>query len=1166
MGSKAKIIYISVFSFLVCFLLIGYAALTDNLTLTGDISGEPQENIFITDVTVDGSEISKVDIDGFYGAVLYQTITLAAANDFDDSDETYYIVKLYNNSEDKWFYDGHSFSGMLPSGVKFVIEELQDYNDTTVTSTNVISSIIDPHGYDYFKLTYKNESSSDVTITQDIGFNYIKLENQVKVVFEYEGVEYVKYAEYVSDNEYKDVTFNQISIDLSDESTNRVARCNNGAILSLQSKYLKVSNITNYSGAEVGELDVSCKLFETLTSSVNYNEGVFENDTTPNNFLVLKNIIAGVEPSSPNAVVQQYRDFSINLYNHPVIVSNTIENYGKLKIYDSEKSGGRLHKQFNSLTDFTDYTSTHNVKVIENKNLIEHYGSDQSISSLEICDITMELWDQVDNALKAGSAFAYYYEFPAIVVAYEGITTISNCSLHSNTGYGVYKKSAYAGDYEERVANPTNPESKVLIENSQILCVRNNCVRFSDGNGIISIVDSKLYSSMDLAYDDTDNELFGDYKSDPIFVGEHFFEGLNNSTIREEFSEFYEDATTNIKVYLTGGETYCNNTDHINHFYSANTLNARLYYTKSAHFYTLQSDGKVYESDVFADTWDTSFEYSRSMINGNGAEDAGLYSSITTTNDYSFGYIVMDSKTTYTLSNHYLNKDGWYYIKTAVTDEVPNPDDEDYDSNYKMKYNTEDYRKSAELTNLTHNGKIVRVGDSFELINFNNPGTTYVDLDGYERVVSFYKTNGSTNTAPLTNFFAPLENISDSMSMADYMGMDNQFTFLASCDEGYFNVVTLGNLSRVFHIENVGTASTNNVGIKYIDTSLIDNSTGNILVSLDKVEQRFMLMKFMHYNAESNYYASDDAHPSVFVSQFNSVLSYLTTRIAETDEYGNSVYDSNGIPVWDTTVYFADKYFKGDGYESITTPGFLDTTSPYEYEVSSYLLSNISSPKYQRNGWYLWQDATPTINTKIWNEERYANLMYLAAKAQIQNGDNTLDDNTSLYVSSQAVLTSYGISLETDFTNSSTDDNYGYIRISSQERILGLRINVAAVNTTTNTAAPSLGSWLLVRTYSSTVLSESLRLDCPFKYADILNGKNTYGDQDQNLVEGEPPYVVITQTDENASITFTILFDLDKISSDIHMVELDPFDFGNCDNTILIKTITIISDVKDYLK
>ena len=46
----------------------------------------------------------------------------------------------------------------------------------------------------------------------------------------------------------------------------------------------------------------------------------------------------------------------------------------------------------------------------------------------------------------------------------------------------------------------------------------------------------------------------------------------------------------------------------------------------------------------------------------------------------------------------------------------------------------------------------------------------------------------------------------------------------------------------------------------------------------------------------------------------------------------------------------------------------------------------------------------------------------------------------------------------------------------------------------------------------------------------------------------------------------TILFDLDKISTDIHTITFDPFDFGNQDNTMTIKTVTIISDVKDYLK
>ena len=340
-------------------------------------------------------------------------------------------------------------------------------------------------------------------------------------------------------------------------------------------------------------------------------------------------------------------------------------------------------------------------------------------------------------------------------------------------------------------------------------------------------------------------------------------------------------------------------------------------------------------------------------------------------------------------------------------------------------------------------------------------------------------------------------------------------------------------------------------------------NTGNILVQLDKVEQRFMLMKFMHYNANSDYYASTDAHPYVFVSQFDSVLSYLTTRVAETDEYGNAIYDSNGIPVWDTTVYFADKYFKDDGFESITTPGFLDTTSPYEYEVSSYLLSNVSSPKYQRNGWYLWQDATPTINTRIWNNEYYTNLMVLGKNSQITNGNNTIDDRLSAYVSSQAKVTSDGVILTSDHSNESvsTTDNWGYIRINSTERIVGVRVIFALVNTTTTLNTPT-DSILKLRTYDL----NGTRLDCPISYSNVAYGQDIYWDTDEFSQQGLPYYVVVPKSEKDGNVSITILFDLDKIDTDIYTVTFDPFDFANQNNTMTIKTITIISDVKDYLK
>ena len=41
------------------------------------------------------------------------------------------------------------------------------------------------------------------------------------------------------------------------------------------------------------------------------------------------------------------------------------------------------------------------------------------------------------------------------------------------------------------------------------------------------------------------------------------------------------------------------------------------------------------------------------------------------------------------------------------------------------------------------------------------------------------------------------------------------------------------------------------------------------------------------------------------------------------------------------------------------------------------------------------------------------------------------------------------------------------------------------------------------------------------------------------------------------------MFDTDK---DVHMVRIDPYDMGEYDNTMVLKTVCIIGAVKEYLK
>ena len=72
MKSKLNIINGILFSLLICFIFVGYAALTDSLELIGNISGTPQDNVFIADITVNNEELSKVSINGFDDTVFSQ--------------------------------------------------------------------------------------------------------------------------------------------------------------------------------------------------------------------------------------------------------------------------------------------------------------------------------------------------------------------------------------------------------------------------------------------------------------------------------------------------------------------------------------------------------------------------------------------------------------------------------------------------------------------------------------------------------------------------------------------------------------------------------------------------------------------------------------------------------------------------------------------------------------------------------------------------------------------------------------------------------------------------------------------------------------------------------------------------------------------------------------
>ncbi len=1114
MIGKGKLIYVVLFSFCLLFLFMGYATLTDELNIEGTVTGTPQENVFITDVVTGNGD--KVTLKGFYGTLLNQSITLTPGQ------TASYRVNLYNNNPTTQYILEEYICENLPEGVTIVVKEYLGDEPTT----NVISSLIDADdndsdalkNEDFFSVTYTyNGSAESVTIDSPFKFKYVPLTDQLQIALKFGNEIYVKYAPKQETVEgvtsYSDVTFDQINIPVNN-TVNRVARCDNGAILSTEvvdenNVNLKVSNIKKTGEVAGGTLGVKCKVYPSLTSAAQEDSSLAQ--LTPNNFILLQTINAtdgeGVEIESITSSIEVDKawNYSINLNSKDVVIYRTIKNKGYLKIYDSTSTKGKISKTY-VMSDHisTAYVAKLGVKIVENCDLLQNIFDE---SQLYVENVKLELLDT--------ASYTNFYdgiesklEYPAIVVGFEGYVKILNCELTSNYAYGVYKKSYYAGDYKNRLLNPTSDESKILIESSQIICDYNNCVRFSDGKGIISLVDSYIATNQKLSF-----ETSGGYKSDPIFAAKHVLEGLSGSTddpayqdqptyISNLYSRFYRYATTDVKIFITGGTVVTNriktSTDygHVNHFYSANNLNARVFYTKSAKFVRLRSTNEFAECSIAATSNDSTFNYPVAMLNGNSAvmKLSDLGSGVDTT-----GIIPLFNNDGTLNRNHYLNNDGWYYIKKTTTGTTP------IKKGNTIEYNTTSYINSAKYDNLTHLGDYVRVGDSFELINFNNPTEFYVDFLGYDNSTSYY---------------AGLKDINSSAgeTQADFVGPKYEFTFLASGDQNYYNIVSLGNLNGVLHIENYETDGPKNlnVGIKYIDTNVTS-------VNMDQIEQRFTIM---FYNHEEIANAQTKANPYVFVSKFNSVLSYISA--------------SN------------DKDFDSGTNAEVTKPLFRNQTTTF----NNYLLSNVSSPTYIRNGWYLWQDEIA-----VYNEVDLTNLI---VNGTVDKGDYTVK------LSKHTEITENGIILHSDNTDGVGEatggngvlNDYGWIRITTDKEFYGIKFTVKNYNP--NDLPITNTPWLFIRTYNTAgdyIVYDIEKSNAVFGiWRPVSNGEVQY-DYDENN-KYNSPYYVITSGNTADEQVITIYFDCKYTNWDLHSITLQPFYDAAKINTMIITSIELIEPME----
>ena len=92
--------FILALSFSFLFMCVGYAAITDELTISGSVENAVQGNVFITDIVKSCADNQgEMFINGYIDTTVNTTVTLSSV----DSEVTY-TISLHNNNSQTGFY------------------------------------------------------------------------------------------------------------------------------------------------------------------------------------------------------------------------------------------------------------------------------------------------------------------------------------------------------------------------------------------------------------------------------------------------------------------------------------------------------------------------------------------------------------------------------------------------------------------------------------------------------------------------------------------------------------------------------------------------------------------------------------------------------------------------------------------------------------------------------------------------------------------------------------------------------------------------------------------------------------------------------------------------------------------------------------------------------
>ena len=316
-----KTIFIFGIVFVIFILGIGYAAVSKDLIFSSEITGNAQEEVFITDFYPDpeATNEGKVNDSSFFKSILTSDITLDGA----DSSITYTIT-MHNNADAPYCYIGTLYGtelGYDNTNIDFELSGIKE-GDWDITSRD--TSVVDANGDITFNIKFFNEGDgSNLSLESVLKFLFIPLSNAQKVTLTYEGKDYID----AFPKTETVATFSDLHFDVEPTTTsNNVARCNLDATPYYDStlKQIHVTGVyseyyNNDTSVTVNNSDngVKCKVYDSLSASIQDTE-YESSDFTVNNFLVLNDIDDGGTPTT----VMNNKEWNIDLNNKTVNFSN----------------------------------------------------------------------------------------------------------------------------------------------------------------------------------------------------------------------------------------------------------------------------------------------------------------------------------------------------------------------------------------------------------------------------------------------------------------------------------------------------------------------------------------------------------------------------------------------------------------------------------------------------------------------------------------------------------------------------------------------------------------------------------------------------------------------------------------------------------------------------